>query len=107
MMNLKAIALATALTLGTAGFAFAAGSGLDALSSASSISFQTVTAGDEGLVMSGAGLASEQVDLDSLKARLSNNAKFLAQLENYGASIDDVIGINATSETDVTILVRG
>jgi hypothetical protein len=57
--------------------------------------------------MAGSGLASEHVDLDSLKSLIEANPKFVAQLTSYGASIDDVIGINATDETDVTILVRG
>jgi hypothetical protein len=94
MMNLKAIALATALTLSAGSMAFAVDglSATSALSSATTLSFQTVPATEEAAVMAGTGLASEQ---------------FLAQLESYGASLDDVIGINATDETDVTILVRG
>ncbi|WP_423067385.1 hypothetical protein [Devosia sp. CN2-171] len=109
MMNLKAIALATALTLSAGSMTFAVDgiSATSALSSATTLSFQTVPAGDEAAVLAGTGLASEQVDLDSLKAALQANPKFLAQLESYGASIDDVIGISATDETDVTILVRG
>lgn len=111
MMNLKAIALAAALTLSAGSMAFAEEmndiSATSALSSASSISFQTVPAGELGLVMAGSGLASELVDLDSLKAQISNNPKFLALLGTYGSSIDDVVGISASSETDVTILVRG
>ena len=77
------------------------------MSSAWSLSFQTVSGFEAASVRAGQGLASEQVDLDSLKARISNNARFMDQLDNYGATLDDVIGINATSETDVTILVRG
>jgi hypothetical protein len=106
MFNLKTIAAVAALSLGTVGAA-QADTGLGAVSSAWSLSFQTVPSSGELAVRSGRGLASEQVDLDSLKARISNNAKFMDQLQNYGATIDDVIGINATSESDVTILVRG
>lgn len=106
MLNLKAIALATALTLSAGGVAMAE-SAIGALTQASTLSFQTVPVTDEVAVMAGSGPASEQVDLDSLKARLLANPSFVAQLESYGSSIDDVIGINATSETDVTILVRG
>lgn len=107
-MNLKAIVLATALTISAGGIAMAENySAMSALTSASTLSFQTVSASEEVSVMAGVGPASEQVDLDSLKARLTANPEFVAQLESYGASIDDVIGINATSETDVTILVRG
>jgi hypothetical protein len=108
MMNLKAIVLATALTLGAAGFAVAEQrSGLDALSSASTLSFETVSQAEVPAVVAGSGLATEKVDLDALKALILGNPKFVAQLESYGASIDDVIGITATDETDVTILVRG
>jgi len=107
-MNLKTIALVTALSLGaTAGVAYAEQSGIDALSGASTLSFQTVNEAEAPAVMAGTGLASDQVDIDSLKARIEGNPTFLAQLEAYGATIDDVVGINATSETDVTILVRG
>lgn len=112
MMNYKAFALATVLSLSVGGVAIAEDmmndlSATSALSSASSISFQTVPESEIGLVMAGSGLASELVDLDSLKARIQNNAKFLAALESYGSTVEDIVGINATSETDVTILVRG
>lgn len=108
MINLKAIVLATALSLGAAGLAVAEDrSGLDALSSATTLSFQTVAAAEVPAVIAGTGVASEKVDLDSLKALILANPKFVAQLDSYGASIDDVIGISATDETDVTILVRG
>lgn len=109
MMNLKAIALATALSLSAAGVVVAADgiSATSALSSATTLSFQTVSAADEAAVMAGTGQANDLVDLDSLKAQLQANPKFVAQLESYGASIDDVIGISATDPTDVTILVRG
>jgi hypothetical protein len=106
MLNFKTIALAAALTLSAGGVALADGSALDALSSANSVSFQTVSAGQSmNLVDSGQG--AELVDLDSLKARIAGNAKLLGQLESYGKSIDDVVGISATDETDVRIFVQG
>lgn len=109
MLNFKAIALASALVMSTASLAVAAdSSALDALSSASSVSFQTVSAGDVLGVQSGTGLGmTDQVDLGSLKARIQGNAKLLAQLDSYGATLDDVIGISGSNETDVTILVQG
>lgn len=103
MFNLKVIALATALTLSSAGLAMAEESAIDALSSASTVSFKTVTAAE----VSASTPGFEQVDLDSLKARIQGSPALLAQLESYGATLDDVIGITATDETDVTILVRG
>lgn len=108
MLNFKAIALASALTLSSVGFAFAADSALDALSSATSVSFQTINASQTLGVRTGTGPGmTEVVDLGSLKARIEGNAKLLAQLENYGASIDDVVGISGSSESDVTIFVQG
>ncbi len=109
MMNLKAIALAAALSLGTAGIAAAADgiSATSALSSATTLSFQTVSPAEEAAVLAGTGLANDLVDLDSLRAQLQANPRFVAQLESYGATLDDVIGISATDSSDVTILVRG
>ena len=108
MISLKAIVLATALSFGAAGFALAEqDSVLGALTSATTLSFQTVSPAEASAVLSGSADGTEQVDLDSLKAGILANPKFVAQLESYGASIDDVIGITATDETDVTILVRG
>jgi len=63
MLNLKAIAVAAALTLSTAGFALAAeGSAMDALGSASTVNFKTVTAAELNPLSPG----YELVDLDSL-----------------------------------------
>ncbi len=107
MLNLKTFALAAALTLSAGGIALAAdGSALDALSSASSVSFQTVSGAEANNVMPG-GANGELVDLGSLKARIQGNPQLLAQLESYGATIDDVIGISGTDSTDVTIYVQG
>ena len=104
MFNLKVIALATAFALSTASLAIGAESAIDALSSAGTVSFQTVaspseitTAADNGNV----------VDLDALKALIQQKPEVLAQLESYGATIDDVVGVTATDETDVTIYVLG
>lgn len=103
MLNLKTIALAAALALSVgAGSALAEESALDALSSATSVSFATVAAGAPNAIP-----GAEQVDLDSLKARIQGDPKLLAQLEAYGASIDDVVGISGSDETDVTIYVQG
>lgn len=107
MLNLKTLALAAALTLSTGGIALADdGSALESLSSASSVSFQTVFGAEATNVKPG-GPNGELVDLGSLKARLMGNQRLLGQLESYGASIDDVIGITGSSETDVTIYVQG
>jgi len=104
MLNFKAIAIAAALTLSTAGLVMAAeGSAMDALTSASSVSFKTVTASELNPLSPG----YEQVDLDSLKARIQGSPALLAQLESFGATLDDVVGITGTDETDVTILVQG
>ena len=107
MISIKAIAVAALLTVSSAGLAFAedASSPLDALSSTTSLSFETVT-GPEAL-SANSGASMEQVDLDSLKAMIEQNPTLLAQLESYGATIDDVVGISASSETDVTIYVQG
>lgn len=106
MLNLKVIAVAAALTLSGAGAALAEGSAIDALSSATTIGIVTVTGPDAMNVMPG-GLNGDLVDLDSLKARIQGNPMLLSQLESYGASIDDVVGITGSSETDVTIYVQG
>ena len=106
MLNLKTLALAAALTLSTGGIALADGSAIDSLSSASSVSFQTVTGPDVTNYKPG-GQNGALVDIGSLKARIQGDQRLLGQLESYGASIDDVIGITGTSETDVTIYVQG
>lgn len=107
MLNLKTIALATALTFSAgAGAAIADSSALDALSSATYFSVVTVSGAEAANVMPG-GIRGELVDLDSVKARIQNSPGLLAQLESYGASIDDVIGITGSSEKDVTIYVQG
>lgn len=105
MKSLKAIAVAAVLTVSSAGLVFAQQSPLTSLSSATTLSFETVTGPDAMSVNSGAN--SEQVDLESLKALIAQNPQFLAQLESYGATIEDVVGIKASDETDVTIYVMG
>lgn len=107
MLNLKIIAVAAALALSPVGAAMAAESPLDALSSATTVSFKTVSGSELAPSISTTAEGDEQVDLDSLKARIQGNPALLAQLQNYGATLDDVVGITATDETDVTILVRG
>jgi hypothetical protein len=104
MFNLKVIALTTALALSTAGIAVGAESAIDALSSANIVSFQTVSSPSE-IVTTADG--SEAVDIEALKALIQQTPKLLAQLETYGATIDDVVGVTATDETDVTIYVLG
>jgi phage-related baseplate assembly protein len=106
MFNLKTFALAAALTLSAGGVALADGSALDALGSANTVSFQTLTGAQTMNLVNGAANA-ELVDLDSLKARIQNSPKLLGQLDSYGASLDDVIGITATDETDVKIFIQG
>lgn len=106
MLNLKTLALAAALTLTAGGVAMAEESAIDALSSATTVSFVTVAGADATNVSPG-GPNGELVDLDSLKARIQNNPQLLAQLESYGASIDDVVGISGSSEQDLTIYVQG
>lgn len=108
MISIKAIAVAALLTVSSAGLAFAQDAGpspLDSLSSTTSLSFETVTGPD--VLSANSGAVTEQVDLDSLKAMIQQNPTLLAQLESYGATIDDVVGISASSETDVTIYVQG
>lgn len=106
MLNLKVLAVAAALTLSAGGVALAEGSAIDALSSATSVSIVTVGGAEANNVMPG-GVSGDLVDLDSLKARIQGNPMLLGQLESYGASIDDVVGITGTNETDVTIYVQG
>ena len=85
MLNLKAIAVAAALTLSTAGLGMAAeGSAMDALTSATTVSFKTVTAAELNPLSPG----YQEVDLDSLKARIQGSPALLAQLESFGASLD-------------------
>jgi len=107
MLNLKTFALAAALTLSAgAGTALAEGSAMDALSSASSVSFVTVSGPEAANVMPG-GINAELVDIGSLKARILGNVQLLGQLESYGASIDDVVGISGNDATDVTVYIQG
>lgn len=108
MKSFKALAVAALLTVSSAGLTFAldaVSSPLEALSSATTLNFETVASAEALSVNSGASM--EQVDLDSLKALIQQNPQFLAQLEAYGATIDDVVGIMATDETDVKIYVLG
>jgi hypothetical protein len=108
MNAIKALAVAALMSVSAAGFAVAQDSGqspLDSLTSTSSLSFETV-AGPE-VLSANSGANMEQVDLDSLKALIEQNPTLLAQLESYGATIDQVVGISAGSETDVTIYVQG
>jgi hypothetical protein len=95
------------MTVSSAGLAFAqdASSPLDALSSATSLSFETVTGPEAMSANSGANM--EQVDIDSLKAMIEQNPTLLAQLESYGATLDQVVGISASDESDVTIYIQG
>ena len=103
MKIINAIAIAAVLSASSATVAFA-DSPMSALGSASSVSFETVFG--PGLLAANRASANP-VDLDSLKARISQAPRLMAQLSNYGASINDVVGITGTDETDVTILVRG
>ena len=107
MLNFKAIAVAAALTLSTAGFAMAEQSAMDALTSASTVSFRSVSETELAGLKGGLTQQAEDVDLVSLKARIQGSASLLAQLESFGATLDDVVGISGSDETDVTILVRG
>lgn len=107
MFNLKIIAVAAALALSPVGMAIADESPLDALSSAATVSFKTVSGPELTPSLSSSAESNEAVDLDSLKARIQGNPGLLAQLQSYGATLDDVVGITGTDETDVTILVRG
>lgn len=106
MLNFKAIALATALTFSTAGFAMAEQSAMDALTSATTVSFKSVTEAELLALKGGSTPGAEEVDIESVKALIQGSPALLAQLESFGATIDDVIGISGTDETDVTILVR-
>ena len=107
MFNLKIVAVAAALALSPMGVAMADESPLDALSSAVTVNFKTVSGAELTPSISSTAEADEPVDLGSLKAQIQGNPNLLAQLQNYGATLDDVVGITATDETDVTILVRG
>jgi len=49
----------------------------------------------------------ERVDLGSLRARVEQNKAIAAQLDAFGVSADDVIGIDGSSSGDVTLYVRG
>ncbi len=107
MLNLKTFALAAALTISAgAGSAVAAGSSLDALGSATTISFITVSGVEAANVMPG-GINGNLVDIGSLKARIEGNWRLLTQLESYGATIDDVVGITGTDPANVTVFIQG
>jgi len=41
------------------------------------------------------------------RVHLGNLPTLLAQLESYGATLDQVVGISASDETDVTIYIQG
>lgn len=105
MHKFKIAIAAAALALAGSTAAFA-DSAIDALSSANGVSFGTVTPAEELLVRAGVG-KFELVDVDSLKARIAQDPKLLMQLEEFGSSLDDVVGITGNNSTDVTILVRG
>lgn len=105
MNKFTAIALAAALTFSSATVALAGS--LDALSSASSVSFSTVQSDSNNILLSSGGRVMESVDIDSLRARVSNNKQVLSQLESYGAGVDDVIGITGSTDSELTLYIRG
>jgi hypothetical protein len=106
-MNMfKTLAIATLLTASTAGVALADNSSaIGALGSGTSVRFDTVFA-SQLLSVNGAS-TMQQVDLDSLKARISQDPRLLEKLERYGASLDDVVGIDSDSQSNVRIFVLG
>ena len=53
------------------------------------------------------GINGNLVDIGSLKARIEGNWRLLAQLESYGATIDDVVGITGTDPANVTVFIQG
>lgn len=100
--------IAAALTLAalTSTGALAA-SAISELDSAYSVSIQKVGGLSDNPLLSAGGVVMEQVDLDSLRARISQNSRVWKQLEAFGVALDDVIGITGSSESDLTIYVRG
>jgi hypothetical protein len=105
MNMLKTLALATMLTASTAGFALADSSALGALGSAGSVRFDTIFASQ--LLSANGASAMQQVDLDSLKSRIAQDPRLMDKLNRYGASLDDVVGITSSGDTDVRIYVLG
>lgn len=105
MNKFSAIALAAVLSFSSASVALAGG--LDALSSATSVSITTVSGGSDNILLSSDGRVMERVDLASLQARVAQNKAIAAQLDAYGVSAGDVIGVTGSSSNDVTLYVRG
>jgi len=105
MNTFSALALAAALTLTSASAGLA--NGIDALGSATSVSITTVSGGSDNILLSSGGRVMEQVDLGTLRARVQLNKAIAAQLERYGVTADDVIGVTGSDPSDVTLFVRG
>lgn len=84
-----------------------ADSAISELGSAQFVSIQTVAGWSDNPLVSASGRVMERVDLDSLHARIAQNDPVARQLEAYGVNIDDVIGITGSSESDITLYVRG
>jgi len=105
MNAFKALAIATVLAASSAGMAFAAdtSSPFEALDSASTLHFESVTAADAASI---AGV-DNTLDLTAVRALVSENPNFMAQLKQYGATLSDIVGISAHNEGDVTLYVMG
>ena len=105
MNRFTALALAAALTVTGASATFA--NGIDALGSATSVSITTVSGASDNILLSSGGRVMEQVDIDTLRARVQLNKSIAAQLERFGVTADDVIGVTGSDPSDVTLYVRG
>lgn len=106
MKKLQALAIALALGV-TAVPAAYADSPLSAIQSANSVSINTVMSDSDNILLASNGLAMRRVDLDSLRARIQSNQFIVNQLENFGVSVDDVIGISGDTPGNLTLYVRG
>lgn len=104
MNKFTSLALAAILTVSGASATLA--SSIDALSSASSVSISTVSGNSDNILLASNGRVMQQVDLDTLRARVAQNKPVAAQLAAFGASLDDVIGVTGDDSTSVTLYVR-
>ena len=104
MNKIQMIAAAAALTAAFATGAIA--SPLSDLQGANSVNIEKVFTTSDNVLLAPGGRVTEQVDLDSLRARISQNSAVSAQLTAAGISVDQVIGISGTSENDLTLFVR-
>lgn len=107
MTKISLIAAAALLATSISTAALASSEAMSALTSANTVSITNLSGSSDNPLLSSNGAMIERVDLDSLHARIQQNESVRRQVEAFGASIDDVVGISGSSTSDIILYVRG